>query len=746
MQLTNQTVSQPAPTTAANIEQDDDALDLASYLDFLIENRWLIASVALAISLLGVAYALIATPIYRANILIQVEDSASSSKNILGDMASVFDLKTAATAEMEILRSRFVVSRAVENTNLYIDVQPNYFPIVGPWLARRSKELSEPGLFGIGGYVWGREKADVSLFNVPEELESQRFVLRPVDEGKFELVHEDAGIQITGAVGELIQAKTDFGNIEVRVDKLVGQPGAEFYLTREPKLKTVQDLQKDLAIAEKGKQSGMLEVALEGADPVKTAAVLNMLGYEYIRQNVDRKSEEAEKSLAFLEKQLPDLKRELESSEAKYNAMRNSHGTYDMTEEAKSVLQQSVVAQTRLAELKQKRDELLTRFQEQNPVVEAVNKQIRTAAAEIESVNARIKKLPAAEQDVFRLTRDVKVNTDLYTALLNSAQQLRLVKASKVGNARLLDAAAKPLEPVRPKRAIVVGLSLLIGLFAGVVVAFIRKTLSAGITDPHEIEEVLGLTVSAAIPHSAVQQGLYAQIEGKAKKVSVLAYEVPEDGAVESLRSFRTSFQFSMLSAKNNVVMVTGPTPGLGKSFVSVNLAAVLAGTGKKVLLVDGDLRKGYLHRYFGLERKNGLSEIIAGTTSVDHALHEGVGENLDFISTGTIPPRPAELLSHPNFVESLQALSSRYDFVVIDTAPVLAVSDALAVAPHVGSIFNVVRAKNSSIGEIEESYKRIKQTGSEVTGVLFNDLQPRMGRYGYGSRYGKYRYAQYKY
>jgi tyrosine-protein kinase Etk/Wzc len=739
-------MNQPIPQFVQTLEQEDDAIDLASYLDLLVDQRWLIAAVALLVSLIGGAYALMATPIYQSNILVQVEDSASSSKNILGDLSSMFDMKAAATAEIEILRSRFVLTRAVNNTSLYISVEPKYFPLAGRWIASRNKLLSEPGLMGKGGYVWGAERADVGLFTVPEALEGRRFDLVAEGDDTYKLIQDDAGIAITGHVGQVVKQQTAEGEITVRVDRLIAKPGAQFVLTREAVLATVERLQKDLAIAEKGKQSGIISVALEGADAVKTAGTLNEIGREYIRQNVDRKSEEAEKSLAFLQQQLPQLKAGLEAAEAKYNALRNTRGTVDLGEEAKSILQQSVLAQTRMIELRQKRDELSTRFQNENPLLVAVDQQIRTLNNELGAISGKIKKMPAIEQDVFRLTRDVKVNTDLYTSLLNSAQQLRLVKASKVGNARLLDSASKPVKPVRPNRAMIVALAALIGLFLGVIAAFVRRSMFGGVEDPHDIEQRLGMTVSAAIPHSDLQEQLSTKIRGKARKAAVLAHDAPEDSAIESLRSFRTSLQFSMLGAKNNIVMITGPTPGLGKSFVSANLAAVLASTGKKILLIDGDLRKGYLNRYFGVERDNGLSEVIAGQVSLSQAIHVNVVENVDFLPTGVLPPRPAELLAHANFADCLKTLSAQYDMIVIDTAPVLAVSDSLAVAPHVGAIFNVMRSGISTMGEIEEAAKRFKQSGNDLAGVIFNDMKPRAGRYGYGSKYGKYKYAQYKY
>jgi len=742
----NQSVSPNVLTTGSGIEQEDNSIDLASYLDLLIENRWLIAAVALFVTMLGAAYAFIATPVYQSNILVQVEDGAGSSSMMLGELASAFEMKSAATAEIEILRSRYVVTQAVKNANLDVSIEPKRFPIVGSWIARGKAAVSEPGLFGLGGYTWGGEQLGVSTFTVPSRLEGETFVLTATGSNAYVISHDDSGISGNGRVGEPLTIKTADGAIRIHVTQLKAKNGAEFNITRAPLLETVEKLQKALTIAEKGKQSGVIGVSLEGVDRAKTAMTLNEIGQVYIRQNVERKSEEAEKSLAFLEKQLPQLKQNLEQAEATYNQMRNSRGTVDLGEEAKAILQQSVLSQTKLVELKQRRDELLTRYQNTNPLVEAVDQQIRTLNAEIGSVNNRIKKMPSIEQDVLRLTRDIKVNTDLYTALLNSAQQLKLVKASKVGNVRLLDQAVIPLRPVRPQRVLVTVLGALVGLVVGVGCAFFRKSFFGGIEDPGEIERMLGLTISAAIPHSAKQEKLFGQVKSGAQKVSVLAKDDPTDLAIESLRSFRTSLQFSMLGAKNKIVMITGPTPGVGKSFVSVNFAAVIAGAGKKVLLIDGDIRKGYLQRYFGLDRKGGLSEVISGTRRFSDAVHRNVVENVDFLATGVLPSQPSELLEHPNFNALLEEVTPLYDLIVVDTAPVLAVTDCMVIAPHVGIIFNVVRGNVSTMGEIDETVKRLKQAGHNVAGIVFNDLRPRIGGYGYGSKYGRYRYAQYKY
>lgn len=727
----------------SNVEQDE-AIDIRKYLGFLFDNRWLIAGTAFFVTLLGVAYVLIASPVYEANLLIHVQDNAGTpSHMLLGDLARGPEAETSrSTSEIEILRSRLVASRAVDNVRLYIDVEPKYFPVIGEAIARRNKELSEPGLFGYGGYVWGNEKADVSVFNVPQQLESMPFELTAKENGGFLLTQEDEGIEIQGRVGETLKVRQGQGEIELRIEKLAAKPGAKFQLARLPKLEIVENLQDVLKITEKGKQSGIINVSLQGEDPVLTRTILHEIGREYLRQNEERHTENAEKVLGFLNKQLPDLKRDLELSETKYNALRNKRGTVDLGEEARTVLEQSTSAQTKLVDLRQKKEELLMRFQEEHPTVVAITQQMQALNRELASIDAKIRRLPTVEQDVVRLTRDVKVNTDVYTAILGTAHQLRLLTATKVGSVRMLDVPVTPAKPIKPRRVFVVALAGLAGLLLGGIAAFVKKTLYRRVNHPAEVEQLLGLNISATIPHSERQKKLYAQIKGESREVAVLPQVAAFDAAVEGLRGFRSSLKHAMANASNNVIMITGPTPGVGKSFVSANLASLLASIGKKVLLIDGDLRTGYLHRYFGRHRENGLSDVLLGRINFGQAIHKDVVENVDFISTGKLPEKPAELLEHQNFSKLIQLLSVRYDFVLIDTPPVLGFADALTVGATSGAIFNVVRSGISTVDEIEAAVKRLNQAGRTVTGTVFNGAKPRFSHYGYGAGYGKYSYA----
>jgi tyrosine-protein kinase Etk/Wzc len=724
--------------------QDDDT-DLHSYLDTLQDNRGLIAAIALTVSLLGAGYAFTAKPVYESNLMIHVEEGTSNgSNNILSEMDSLFDYRSGTTAEIELLKSRLVVSRAIDNLRLYVHARPKRFPVIGSWLAKRNKDLSAPGLFGYGGYTWGAENIEVAAFNVPDGLLNKQFILTLGENGQYQLRQGEFDIELTGTVGSVLKADTANGPIELHIGTIEANPGAEFYLTRSSRLSTIQNIQGSLSVTEEGRQSGVINATLQGSSPEMVSGVLTEIGREYARQNAERKTEEANRALATLDKQLPELKKQLEQSEAELNRFRNTHGTVDLGEEAKISLQQSAAAKLRLLDLQQKRTELLGRYTENHPQVMAVNDQIRQINGEIRRAADHIKTLPLLEQDVLRLTREVKVNTELYTALANTAQQLRLITIGKGNNVRLVDMPMTPEKPVTPNRPKIIAIAVLLGLFLGVMAAFIRKALRSGIEDAAEIEKMLGMPVYATIPHSKTQEDLYEETSSNSKRLPLLARVSSNDIAIESLRTFRAALQHGMARAKNNMVLIAGPTPGMGKTFVSVNLASIMAASGKRVVLIDADLRNGHLHRYFDLGRQNGLTDCIAGARRIDQVVHKGVMDNMDFVSTGSLPSNPAELLLHPNLEIILKSLSSSYDVVLIDAAPILPVADTLIIGAHVGSIYVMTRSGVTTPGEISEAMKRLHQAGLAPKGVVFNDVQARPGRYGYGYRYGKYRHSQY--
>lgn len=340
--------------------------------------------------------------------------------------------------------------------------------------------------------------------------------------------------------------------------------------------------------------------------------------------------------------------------------------------------------------------------------------------------------------------REVQANSDLYTALLNNSQQLQVAKAGEIGNARIVDQAMPSLGPLKPQKAMVVSLSALLGLLGGVGLAFIRRSLNEGVEDPRLLEARLGLPVVVTVPHSVQQTAIQKAIQRKEPGLHLLALEQPQDLAVESLRSLRTSLHFTMLDAKNPVILISGPSPSIGKTFLSANFAAILAQTGSRVLLVDGDLRKGHLHHPFGLtERGPGLSEILAGDLPWRQALHANLLPNLDLLTTGTLPPNPAELLMGSRLPAFLQEVSAAYDLVLIDAAPVLAVTDPVILGSMVGTVLLVAKAREHSLDEMATALQRFESGGTRVKGCIFNDVTAvnkgyRYYRYAYHYNYKK--------
>lgn len=727
---------------------DDDEVYLSEYLDILIDRKWLVAGVTALALVLGGAYALLSAPIYQSNLLIQVEDATPDAKGFLGDASSLFDVKTPATGEIQVIRSRMVLGAAVDQTRFYIDAKPRYLPILGTWLARRADELSNPGFFGIGGYVNGKERIDVTRFDVPTEFEDEEpFFVTAQGDGKYTLKHEDLDQPLTGTVGQPLHHVLEGGTIDLLINKLDGKPGAEFVVLRASWLRTIEDLQKRMQIGEQGKQSNVISVALEDSDRDRLSGILNAIANQYVQQNVERKAAEAQKTLQFLDEQLPEFKRQLEASEDAYTRFRNKNGTVAFDEEAKGVLTQTIELQTKLLETQQRRREVAARFTDANSRVKIIDGQIAAIDKEINGLNARVSRMPTMQQDALRLERDVRVNSGLYQSLQNNALQLRLVKEGKTGNVRLLDKAVKPKEPVKPKKPLVLALALVLGLLAGVVLALVRARFLAGIRDPQEIEAHTGLTVYSVVPFTAEQTMLDQSVAEGARGIQLLAVTHPESPPIEALRSLRIALQFATLEAGNNRVLITGATPGIGKSFVSGNFAAIMAHAGKRVLLIDADMRKGHLNKQFGLRREGGLSELLAGDLSAEQAIRSQVLPNLDVLTTGKLPTNPADMLMSETFVRLLDMVSAQYDLVVIDTPPVLVATDTAAVAPHMGAVLLVARADQTQLGELNESAKRLAQAGRTVNGVIFNGIDLTRRHYGsHGYRYGGYRYTEYKY
>jgi tyrosine-protein kinase Etk/Wzc len=701
---------------------DDDELDLGELIGVLIENRWLILIIMLVTSALGWMKAWTETPIYQADALLQVEEKQSGMVTL--EASELFGGDTSVYSEIEIIKSRSVLGTVVDNLKLDIVAGPEYSPFFGEALARRMPADVRPLI-------------RIDSLELPESMKGQSLTLVATGTSSYEVLDESTNLILRGNVGETAGGDA----ISLFVSKMQGEAGQRFYVQKWPRVLAINSLQNRLSVKEKSDWSSVLSATLEGTDPESVRQQLDGIADAYVRQNVERKSAEAEKTLEFLDEQLPTVRQRMEAAELSLNSYRLEKGSIDLPLETQSILATIVQVENELNTLEQEREKVTLAFTGNHPTVIALDRQIRRANNELAELNSQVRDLPTTQQEVLSLIRDVEVNTVLYTSLLNTAQELRVAKAGTVGNVRVIDYAVEPTIPVSPRKFRILLLSILLGGFLGVAAAFARKALKGGVEDPDLVENHVHVPVYATILHSKRQQKIYGDLKSKQVNSAILAEDSPDDAAIESLRNLRTALHFGMMDVKNNCIMIAGPSPEIGKSFISVNLAAVLTSNNKKVLLIDGDMRRGHLHEYLGVSRDNGLSEFISGEIPIGGALRETRINGLTFIPTGRIPPNPSELLLHKRFTNCLSVLTPRYDHIIIDSPPILAVTDATIIGQMAGGTLMVLKSGEHPMREIDQAVKRLQQSGVNLRGLLFNDVSIQSQRYGAG----KYSY-QYSY
>ena len=712
----------------------EDEIDLSELLGTLIEAKWIISIIAGVFLVGGVFYALIATPIYQADAILQIEEKSGGMPG-LGDLSEMLTTDTLAATEIEIIKSRNIIGKAVDKLNLTLKASPEYLPIIGKAIARRHSGAGvAESSFGMDSYAWGGERIQLQRLVLSSYLSEDGVVLIAGEGQQYTLTDIDGEVLLTGGVGEVVSTN----GVEIFVSELVAQEGTEFNLSQSSRIKAINDFQEEIKVSEKGKKTGILRIHLDGDNPMLIARVVDTVSSLYLRQNVERMSEEAESGLKFLQQQLPLIKDEMEAAEVELNSYRTSKSSVDLTLEAQSLLNKVVAIETQLAELEVKRSDLSKKYTELHPIMMTLGNQEAKLKEQLEQINTKAHGLPKTQQEILRLSRDVEVATTIYTQLLNKVQELKVAKAGTVGNVRIIDTALTAEKPIKPKKAMIVLLSLVLGLFLGIAVAFVRRAMNKGVEDPDAIEKNIGIPVYANIPLSDKQELLDKDVAAGKAKHTILCEHDPKDQAIEGLRSLRTNLHFALLEAKNNIVMITGPAPGVGKSFVSTNFAHVTAQANQKVLLIDADMRKGHINKEYDITRGPGLSELIIGEVDKATAVRKSGFENVDILTTGNLPPNPSELLMHENFEKYLGEFSKDYDLVIIDTPPLLAVTDAAVVGRLCGTTFVLLRYGSHSMAEIQTVTKRLQQNNIDPRGFIFNALQKRKG---YG-KYGNYQYS----
>ncbi|AVF35762.1 polysaccharide biosynthesis tyrosine autokinase [Rahnella sikkimica] len=706
---------------------DSDEIDLGRLIGELIDHRKLIISLTALFTVLAVIYALFATPIYQADALIQVEQKQGNA--ILESLSQVLpDAQPQSAPEIALLQSRMILGKTVEDLNLQAVVKQKYFPIFGRGWARLTGEV--PGNMTVTRLYLPQDGSDVP-----------KIVVKVVDKNHYLVESDD--FELKGVVGELLNEK----GISLMVNDIQAQPGTRFTVYYLTKLNAINDLLDDFNVIDQGKDTGILNLTLNGDNGPLTAAILNSISQNYLDQNIARQAAQDAKSLDFLNQQLPQVRSDLNTSEDKLNAYRRQKDSVDLSLEAKSVLDQIVNVESQLNELTFREAEISQLYTKDHPTYKALLEKRQTLLQERNRLNKTVSAMPGTQQEVARLSRDAESNRAIYMQLLNRQQELSIAKSSAIGNVRIIDPAVTEPKPVKPKKVLVVLVGIILGGFISIGLVLLRVFLRKGIDSPEQLEEQ-GINVYASIPLSEwlSKKSKPGKNRANSKKkkdsdTNFLAVENSADMAIEAIRSLRTSLHFAMMEAKNNVLMISGPSQSAGKTFISSNLAAVISQTHKRVLFVDADMRRGYSHKLFKMGPENGLSDILSGRAEPELVVKNISSIGIDFISRGELPPNPAELLMHERFGKLVNWAAKNYDLVIIDTPPILAVTDAAIIGRYVGTTLLVARFEMNTVKEVEVSIRRFEQSGVLVKGCILNSVVKKASSY-YGYGYSHYGYA----
>ena len=693
-----------------------DSLTIFQFVELLWKKKILIVLFVIVAAMIGSFYAMWVRPSYTSDALLQVNVKGSSSKSTkaLGEMGAVLDLASPADAEIELIKSRMVLSYVVAAEHLYLWAVP-----VGSWDRLMHRE--------------GR--MDLDSLRIPPKVRVQKWMAEVKGEDSYSVISPDGKKVLDGKVGDVFTAPYAGDTLAIRVNFMDARQGQKFILVQGSPVKAERALAGGLNVAEKGKQTGIISVRYSHRYPDRAASILNTIAKTYLRQNVEMRSAEAEKTLEFLEGQLPGVKAKLDSAEKVLADYRYKIGSVDMTGETKAHLDKEGQLQRQIMQLEQERQATMRLFKAEHPNVQTIVKQQSKLRAELAALKKNAEKMPLTQQEVKRLQEEVAVNNEVYTNMLNNIQQLRVVRAGEVGNVRIVDFAQAEQSQTKPNKSRIIMASVVFGFIFGVLFVFLLYILRNGVKSTSQIERETGLSVFAKIPQSPnkLLRGHKHLHHG-----APFVLQNPEDKVSESFRSLQTALMFLMPKPEHSVVLVMGLIPGVGKSFVSLNLATTIAASGKKVLLIDADMRRGVIHG----RSKFGLADVLAGIATLDTAISQKHDDNLYVMNAGKTKLAACELLRSDAMDKLLKEAREKFDMVIVDTPPLNLVTDAELICPLVDFSLFVLHYGRHSMEEIKETVERVKRYSDKPAAIVMNHCEHEPGRYGYG--YGYYNKGYY--
>lgn len=752
--------NQKQPQYSIGLEKE---AHLTDYINVVLR-RWKIVLLVFFLVFIAVTVkTLLTQPVYEAFATIEVRKAQKS-----GMMKELgMDGESALSTEIEVLRSRSLAEDVARRMNLEWQVTE-----------------SSAGLnLSIGEFVVTAPLPGL----VVTLLDAQSFQLSDLSGRVLGKGEADTPLRLDG--------------ISLLVSVNEGVAGQRIVFERRAMAEIAGNIAQSLNVTEMGKGSNILRVSSQGTDPARVRDIVNILTEVYREMNISGKTQEAGKTVDFIASQLSGLQDVLNQSEQQLQEYKVQTGLVTLGPEGNSLVQKLVGLEQKQADMRLKRQRveyaisvlqsaiksggpltvptiedvpsitesaakladldaqkkgMLIDFTESHPAVVEVQGQItrvreallstyqtmrqelllaeRDLRKTIANFDAQLSNIPEAELELAKRTRVNTVNAELYTFLLQKQQEARIAQASTISNVQIVDPAVTPKVPVKPNKKKNLALGFILGLMLGVGLAFLLDYMDQTLKTTEDVKQKLGLNVFGIIPRIP-----FADEDAKMPRKRLVTTLEPKSPVVESFRALRTNLNYLTGKEKHKVIMITSSLPNEGKSTISGNLAVVLSQTGAKVLLIGCDLRRPQLFEMFGQKNEPGLVNLLMNEDQA--ALRHLTNPHLDFISAGTVPPNPAEILESGRMAKLIEKVRERYDYVVLDAPPVLPVTDAQILAPLAD--INLVVLEPCRVPEKAalRMVEALHSVNAKIAGVILNDKSGRGFRY-----YGNYGYYGNKY
>lgn len=733
-------------------EKNNDDIDLMALVLVLLRGWKIIALMAILGILLGLLYTRYVNPIYKSDALIQIEENTQGIEALGESISELVGAEVSkAETEAELIRSRMILEPVVELLHLRIKLtDPNIGHLDRIKSNRTYTQLNAPDDVSLdteNGIVKVRQ------FDVSPAYLNQPFTLKKSATG---FVLSNGFDEFKGQLGQAHQFKGLDGQINITVTELPAD-GYPINISKQTIKAATDAINSALSVEEKGQKTGIIQLSMTGPNQEQITTILNQIVRSYVDQNQSRGSEETTKTLAFMETQIPLLKEKLETSEALFNDFRKKYGTIDVGKEAELLLNEKSRIDEQLNELKLKKADLTTYYTEEHPLVIQINEQLKVLNNRTREIDNTIAGLPEIQREFLKLSEDTAINREIYLTLLKNYEQLKIVKAGQIGYARIIDSPTSTFNAIAPNKLQILMLTTLIGMMFGVMLVLLKNLVRNVVKDPEHLETTTGIPVIATIPRSPLLSRLSKK---KNTTPRMLAHVDHSSLSYEAIKSLRTNLMFGMpmgaaVGQPAQVILITGESPGVGKSFIAANLSEVFAQLNKKVLVIDGDMRLGELHKMFNMSQHDGLADYllqdkkhfspIDGTRSdsevpslgVESFIHSTGMELIDFIPRGRQPHNPTSLLMGEKFNHLMAELKTQYDYIVIDSPPILAASDAMVLAQHADKVLIVTKFNHSIEGQLVYAIKQMNKANVQVDGIILNDVQQGlMDKYSYHYHY----------